>query len=134
MSLKTFTQEYIDAMLWAETDDNGDPLDRNYSADDLAPETLARIERDCAAFYETAEPIYRGRYDMGPEWSDDERAGHDFWLTRNGHGAGFWDRSYTEGEPGETPGDDLGDRLSAITKTFGQVDPYIGDDDKIHLG
>jgi len=26
--------------------------------------------------------------------SDDqiEQAGHDFWLTRNGHGTGFWDR------------------------------------------
>lgn len=32
---------------------------------------------------------------MSGPWSDDERAGHDFWLTRAGHGAGFWDRRYT---------------------------------------
>ena len=23
----------------------------------------------------------------------DDQAGHDLWLTRNGHGAGFWDRT-----------------------------------------
>ena len=23
--------------------------------------------------------------------------GHDFWLTRNGHGTGFWDRGFPEG-------------------------------------
>ena len=25
-----------------------------------------------------------------------ERIGHDFWLTRNGHGAGFWDGDWDE--------------------------------------
>jgi len=25
-----------------------------------------------------------------PQWSAAELGGHDFWLTRNGHGAGFW--------------------------------------------
>lgn len=29
-----------------------------------------------------------------------DQAGHDFWLTRNGHGAGFWDRGL--GDAGDT--------------------------------
>ena len=49
--------------------------------------------------------------------------GHDLWLTRNGHGAGFWDRGY---------GPD-GDRLTELCKPMGSDDAYIGDDGTIHL-
>jgi hypothetical protein len=49
-------------------------------------------------------------------------AGHDFWLTRNGHGCGFWDRGL----------DALGDRLTEACKPYGSADdhtPYdCGDD------
>ena len=38
-------------------------------------------------------------------------AGHDFWLTRNGHGAGFWDGDYPESE--ETI-------LTDAARTFGE--------------
>lgn len=41
--------------------------------------------------------------------------GHDFSLTRNGHGAGFWDRGY--GESGEL--------LSKACKPYGSVDVYV---------
>jgi hypothetical protein len=133
MSLKTFTNAYIECLLWAETDDDGTPLDRTYSAEDLAPEARENIDRDCAAFYAQAEPMYAGRYNEPGEWSDDERAGHDFWLTRNGHGAGFWDRAYTAAEDGEILADDLGDRLSDLAKTFGEVSPYVGDDGQLYL-
>lgn len=39
---------------------------------------------ECLAFFVYAECYL----------SDDniEQAGHDFWLSRNGHGTGFWDR------------------------------------------
>lgn len=55
-----------------------------------------------------------------------ERFGHDFWLTRCGHGAGFWDRDELMGEHVEgfpvpdrdgkpyTPAGTLGDALSAV--------------------
>ena len=41
--------------------------------------------------------------------------GHDLWLTRNGHGAGFWDRGL----------DDLGERLSAAARSLGEAYSYI---------
>ena len=50
-----------------------------------------------------------------------EALGHDFWLTRNGHGAGFWDRGLGE----------LGDRLTGLAKPYGTVDLYITDDGKV---
>ncbi len=53
---------------------------------------------------------------------DDEQAGHDFWLTRCGHGAGFWDRGLGE----------IGDRLTDAAHAAGNVDLYLGDDGKIY--
>ena len=49
--------------------------------------------------------------------SDDQfdQAGHDFWLTRNRHGTGFWDR---EKEYGETHAE----RFTKIAESFGEVD------------
>jgi hypothetical protein len=59
----------------------------------------------------------------GGEFSDAARAGHDFWLTREGHGAGFWDGDYPE--PQAT-------RLTKASKAYGGFDLYIGDDGMIH--
>src|SRR5215213_9921810 len=50
------------------------------------------------------------------------QAGHDFWLTRNRHGAGFWDRGLG----------DLSNRLSDASKVYGEVDLYVGDDGQIY--
>jgi hypothetical protein len=50
------------------------------------------------------------------------RQGHDFWLTRAGHGAGYWDGDYPE----------TGARLTVASKLFKPVDLYIGDDGKIY--
>ena len=46
----------------------------------------------------------------GEEWSSAELAGHDFALTRNGHGTGFWDRGLGE----------MGDMLSEECKPYGE--------------
>ena len=49
--------------------------------------------------------------------------GHDLWLTRNGHGAGFWDRGLGA----------QGDSLTAICEALGQVDSYVADDGFLYL-
>ena len=108
--LDPFTRSYIETMLWSETGGpNGDtPLDRNYSVEDFDPKTLKRIIADCAAFQEECA-----------EWYDDsKRAGHDFWLTRVGAGAGFWDGYHPE--PQAT-------LLTNASKRFGHVDVVEGE-------
>ena len=113
-----FTTAYIEAALWSSTDESdeqgGAPLDANYGPDDIAPGTLASILDDCKAFQEAHTE------DIGGEL---ERAGHDFWLTRNGHGAGFWDGDWD---------DDIGRRLTEASDVFGTVDLYVGDDGLIY--
>jgi hypothetical protein len=108
--LDPFTRSYIETMLWSETGGpNGDtPLDRDYSVEDFDPKTLKRIIADCAAFQEECA-----------EWYDDpKQAGHDFWLSRVGAGAGFWDGDYPE--PQAT-------LLDNASKRFGHVDVVEGE-------
>lgn len=114
-----FTTAYIEAALWSSTDNatpsGGAPLDDNYSVYLLAPETLAEMEADCAKFQAAnAEDLAVG---------DTDRGGHDFWLTRCGHGAGFWDGDWPE--PQAT-------RLTDAAHAFGNYDLYVGDDGKIY--
>jgi hypothetical protein len=124
-TLDSFTRGYIGAALWLLTDDDALDLDSEYSEEDLADETLAKIVADCKKFQEQAgDLITRENLERMPD--DDYRStfGHDFWLTRNGHGAGFWDGDYAE---------PAGTELDKLSKSFGEIDLYVGDDGKLYL-
>ena len=113
--MDTFTQAYLECALWVGvTDDSGESLDQ-FDVTDIAPPTLAEMVADCKAFQES-------HYD---DMSDDlSGAGHDFFLTRNGHGAGFWD--------GDWP-DDVGKRLTDAAHVYGEYNLYFSEDDsKVH--
>ena len=110
MSFKSFFDAYVECALWSSVDDDGEPLDSGWN--ELAPATLADMEKDCRDFYDA----------HGDDLPDDSQGGHDFWLTRNRHGAGFWDRGLGE----------LGNRLSDAARAYGECDLYIGDDDMIY--
>ena len=82
---------YIETALWSSTDENGEPLDSSKYADAvIAPETRAKMQADLDAFFARidAEKLHYGK--------DDATFAHDFWLTRNRHGAGFWDGDYSK--------------------------------------
>jgi hypothetical protein len=83
---------------------------------------LARREamRDARAFLAVAGTALRAVSDSYAM----ARAGHDFWLTRNGHGAGFWDREELE-IPGPDGRDQLGEWLSTAARRFGEIDVYV---------
>lgn len=136
-ALDSFTQAYIEAMFFTDSepntvrpDDDSDYDDCNVwnpekhsslpgdvSFADLAPETLARIVADCTKFRDDAKI-------MACIADKDAQSGHDFWLTRNGHGAGFWDGDWPEPDASY---------LDARSDTFGNVDTYLGDDGLIYL-
>lgn len=129
-----FFRSYIAAAFWSTDDesdeDGGEPMDANYDVEDLSPRTLQEMLRDCAAFY--ADNVEHIHCDGAPLAGDFEgsiaareagMAGHDFWLTRCGHGAGFWDGDWPE--PHATA-------LDSAAREFGNVDLYIGDDGRIY--
>jgi hypothetical protein len=53
-----------------------------------------------------------------------EMLGHDIWLTRNGHGAGFWDRGYNE---------NISKKLCESAKELKGSDIYLGNNGIIYL-
>lgn len=112
--LDAFTQAYIECALWSSTDDKGEPLDREHSPDDIDPATLQGMISDCQDFQESNRELLERAYALythSPEWSHESQAGHDFWLTRNGHGAGFWDRGLGA----------VGQELTQAAKIYGSV-------------
>tara|TARA_Y100000310_G_scaffold300671_1_gene336531 strand:+ start:788 stop:1144 length:357 start_codon:yes stop_codon:yes gene_type:complete len=112
-SLSEFTGAYIEAALWSSVDDDGRDVD------DIAPETLAAMRADCRAFYIANEAAIW--CDGGPQ-PQAAMAGHDFWLTRCGHGAGFWDGDWPEPHA---------QALTDAAEAFGNIDLYLGDDGKV---
>lgn len=110
-----FTQGYITAALCTEFDESDRPLDETYTAADIAPCAMERITADCQVF-QTAHADDLASCDL-------EKAGIDFWLTRNGHGAGFWDGDYP---------DDIGRRLTAGCEAVSMVWLYVGDDGRLY--
>ena len=111
-----YLESYQACALWSSCDDDGEPLDRSGML--LASETLDAFLADCGAFLGEID-------ELGLEWRDEiewEALGHDLWLTRNGHGAGFWDRGL----------DELGDALAEAAKRQGSRDLYVGDDGLIY--
>lgn len=131
-----FFRAYVGAAVWTGVEyPDGHPgkdHDRNndLAAEDVAPEALRKMAQDCAAFQKQAADLLAEAYDRdgygNTQWSAPAQAGHDFWLTRNRHGAGFWDRGALEA-------DGLGDKLSEVARTFGESDLYQGDDGGIYL-
>lgn len=120
--LADFIKAYIEAMLWSSTGDDEKPLDEKYSENDFADETRVRIETDCEKFVSANWVLLKYADDCG---EDAGNAGHDFWLTREGHGCGFWSRDLDE--------DDLGDKLTKECEKFGNLDIYVGDDGKLYF-
>jgi len=108
--MDAFTTAYIEALLWSSmaTDENGVEYESlsQFGTDDIKPETLKKIIDDCNQFQQENKVILAKAAELG---EDDEQAGHDFALTRNRHGAGFWDRGLGE----------VGEQLTKAAHLFG---------------
>ncbi len=117
-------KHYLVAALWSSTDESdesgGEPMDSNYDIEDITEEAKKSSMEDIDGFVNLAGSLL--------DHVDAEQAGHDFWLTRNGHGVGFWDRDYPEDAP-----EGIGDMLSDIAQSFGSADLYVGDDGQVHI-
>ena len=107
-----FTAGYLRAAIFTgshypdpENMDDSRPMESFYSVDDIPREIRRELESDCRDFLNSCAFMVAG---------NPERAGVDFHLTRNGHGAGFWDGEWRE----------FGDELTARSKNFGTAEIY----------
>lgn len=123
-----FIAAYVECALWSSRGPEDEPhacenLDDLFGPDDISPDCMESMRADCLDFIgSNASDLLEYTEKMNGQWSGEARAGHDFWLTRNGHGAGFWDRGLG----------DLGDRLADAAQVYGDVFLYPGDDGRIY--
>lgn len=129
-ALDSFTQGYIEAMFFTSTGPDDELKEAHVG--ELAPEAWQMIQEDCAKFQADNAALleaalasdWRGKpNDYGEVCYDDERAGRDFWFTRNGHGVGYWDRGLGA----------IGERLSSACRAYRELDLYRGDDELLYL-
>jgi hypothetical protein len=85
----------------------------------FSQEALVLAITECTSFVAKAGPTLLDH--LYPD-----SVGHDFWLTRNHHGAGFWDRD-------ELDADDRGKKLTHIAQSFGGKDLVLGDDGMTYI-
>ena len=100
-------KHYLICALWtAELD--------NREIEEIHPTNLEQAKKDVDSFVKKAGSLLD---DM-----DEEQIGHDFWLSRNHHGAGFFDRGLGE----------IGDKLTNITHEFKEINVF-GDEATIYI-
>lgn len=120
----------LNTLLWSSTDADGEPLDE----DPYEPtaELVARVASDWRRFIAAAEALgfdpleHRARAINSAEGDVLDYAAHDFILTRNHHGAGFWDGDWREpwGKVLTDLADSFGELEVIADLATGEVSPY----------
>jgi len=133
INIEEMVRGYIHSALWTEE------LDSEYGIDDFTKEEIEYIRKDVIVFINRVKEIIKkiNGDEIIPfinKYSSDS-FGHDLWLTRNGHGTGFWDRKELDiaFTPSKNPYDKeyiLGDVLTAIANEMGESELYFEKPDK----
>jgi hypothetical protein len=93
------------AALWTMSDGGGNPIADDLTIDAFDPQTRAELRGDLHAF------VMANVDDIAESGLSSEQIGHDFWMTRQHHGVGFWDRGLGS----------VGSRLTEACHPFGEV-------------
>ncbi len=101
-----YYSQFFDTMIWADID-GSDDIENDYDVWDIDKLTLTRLIEDLDYFFEQAEDI------LEASDYDHDKACHDFYLTRQGHGAGFWEADHCTKEQGE--------KLTEIAESLGSL-------------
>lgn len=113
-SQKRTINAYIDALVWSA----GEEFDNCVASDQLK----AAAEGACVAFLNSCDDLYETLSDAEQDaWNSltSEDIGHNFALSRNRHGAGFFDRGLGS----------LGDKLQKLADSFGTCELFLQDDE-----
>lgn len=130
-TLDDFTSGYVETAIWL-LDDEVVSKAGGIGHDDIPKDTLNDMAAECRAFQAAnradLDILYAGTADGQPYTA--ERAGHDLWLTRNGHGSGYWDRDFR----GNAAAAAAVDRISKAARALGETEldvefPDLEDED-----
>lgn len=102
---------YFEAAQWTE----------ELESESVDKDSWNAVYNDCYSFVQkilTSEEYKKSTFIV--KWDNQElmnRMGHDLWLTRNGHGAGFWDRPEFWG--------DCSDLFSDFARSMGEKYAHV---------
>jgi len=108
-------KQQIETALFASVAGKHDtPLDEHFSGRHVHPTTIKHLNEHMDDFYDKAQQHLQPH-------EDDNLLGHNFLLARNGHGAGYFDKYYQNG-----------DKLYKLAKKYPEVHLYPGIDGMVH--
>lgn len=111
--IKTMRGAYLTAMAFTNTGD----VDEAPAGSQVTGAALEQARADVASFYWAAWAfLSHAEKNGGFSFDVWEHAGHDFWLTRCGHGAGFWDGDW------QSDSVNVADILTEKAQSYGEVD------------
>jgi hypothetical protein len=111
MNNDAMTAAYIEAIYFTETGDSGQP--------DADAQLSEQTRHEAWAACHRLRLACTGHRGIDLTQFDAAQIGHDLWLTRNGHGAGFWDRP-------EIYGADNARVLTLMARAMGEHDAEFG--------
>jgi hypothetical protein len=132
----TIADHYLVAVLWTgqtdgeEVAEGEDAIDEQ-SISDFTDDARTASEADLFKFLSENKGLIdqARKTEYGNHTGDTSgilgSIGHDFWLTRNHEGAGFWDRDALRA-------DGLGDQLTEAAQEFSEQNPW-GFDGKVSI-
>ena len=113
---------YLETVFWVEEFDRQD-----LGVKDIDPNHLELLKKMVNQFLEENKDDVEALLELGSEWPKASSLNlivHDFHLTSQGHGVGFWDGDYPEPQAS---------RLTEASKKYEFVCFYVGDDGKIYV-
>jgi hypothetical protein len=125
--LDAVTEAYLRTLLQTERPDSAGEDGVTPEAYDVAPlSTHLQHAANADAFRFSAAGLHLFAAPLMDGTTSLDRIGYDFALTRNGHGAGFWD------SPTEYGSQANADALTRLCDTFPEVNVYMGDDGQLY--
>jgi hypothetical protein len=107
-----FIDSFFEALFWSEGEEF-----QELDSTDLPVAERAEMVNDCLGFLAEASTL------LARTAMTFESAGHNFLLTRNGHGAGFWDRGLG----------DIGDKLTGMAHNYGTIGLELGNNGRVYV-
>ncbi len=120
MKAPTHVIQYLETALWSSTDEHGKPLDRENSVNDFTVDSFGKATRELTEFMEKVQFIVSVQCT-----TDADQFAHDFWLSRNGHGTGFFDKPEFYGKCCK--------ELQALAKSFGECHISVQENGRLDL-
>jgi hypothetical protein len=129
-----FFEAYLVAALWSTNinegeegnggEREGDPFDKHFSVSDFTEEALEVLRAHAFSFW--CRMWCYIDHEKPPTSShtaprNATQAGHDFWLTQNGHGAGFWDGGWPV----------YGEQFTKLSKCYPEINLYVTSENQV---